>query len=377
MNNFTLFNPVKLHFGTDTLDQLTLSAPHYGKKVMLMYGRNSIKTSGLYDKILKSLSGLEIVEFSGIKPNPRLEDADAAAALARSQKVDFIVAVGGGSVIDTAKMVSLGACVTHSIWDFMTGQKQAEKALPLLAVLTLAATGTEMNPYAVLQNEAAGRKIGFGNPLVYPKESFLNPEFTYGVDKANTAYGLADLMAHSMEAFFGQGDAPLPDRIVFSILEEAIEIGPLLIAHLDNYELRARMMYASTMALNGTTDHGRINGDWGVHALGHELSLLFDMPHGASLSIVYPAWMRLMSERAEKRITELGSALFGAYDAMETADYLANYFKSIGCPVKLSDWNISASDHSKILNQYLKNKPRGSNFKLTTEDYTKLIELMA
>lgn len=377
MNNFNIFNPVNLHFGTQAMEQLKLSAPKYGSKALLIYGRNSIKSSGLYSKILKALSGIEIVEFRGIKPNPRLEEADAAAALARTKKVDFIVAVGGGSVIDTAKMVSIGACVNHSIWDFMTGQQKPEKSLPLLSVLTLAATGTEMNPYAVLQNESVGQKIGYASDLIYPKESFLNPEFTLSVDAANTAYGLVDTMAHSMEAFFGKGDAPLPDRLVFSILQEVLEIGPLLMTHLQSYELRARMMYASTMALNGTTDHGRNSGDWGVHALAHELSLLFDMPHGASLSIVYPAWMELMSERAEKRITELGSALFGAYDAQETAAHFRSFFRQIGSPVSLSDWNISVDQQELILNQYLKNKPRGSNYKLDSDDYRKLIEWMA
>jgi alcohol dehydrogenase YqhD (iron-dependent ADH family) len=185
------------------------------------------------------------------------------------------------------------------------------------------------------------------------------------------------LIAHALEAYFGKGDSPLADRFVYSIIEEAMEAGPQLLNNLDSYELRARIMYAATMALNGTTSHGRISGDWGVHGLGHELSLLFDVAHGASLSIAYPAWMRLMKDKAGDRITELGSALFGAQDVEETASEFEAFFKSIGAPTHLSDAEISPDDFPRILAQWNENKVSGVNYKMEKNDHETLLDLMA
>jgi hypothetical protein len=377
MQNFTIYNPVNLHFGKNCLDQLPTSLGQYGQKVMLIYGRSSIVENGLYQKVKTLLKDFEVVEFGGIKSNPLLEDADAAARMAKDNKVDVILAVGGGSVIDTAKMVSIGAHVDHSIWDFMTHKEQPQKATPMIAVLTLAATGTEMNPFAVLQNRKTMKKIGYGHAFTYPKESFLDPQLTTTVDAKYTAYGIVDLIAHSLEAYFGAGDSPLADRFVYSIIEEAMEAGPELLRNLDNYELRARIMYAATMALNGTTNHGRKTGDWGVHAIGHELSLLFDTPHGASLSIAYPAWMRLMKKKAGDRIIELGSALFGVSSVEETAAEFEAFFEAIGSPTRMKQAGIKEESFPLILEQYQTNKTSGAHYKIDEYEYDELIKLMA
>ncbi len=374
MKNFNIYNPVNLHFGNGVLSLLASSINQYGDKILLVYGKSSIKESGLYQQLKEMLDGFTIFEYEGIKSNPLVEDADAAAKIARENEVDVILAVGGGSVIDTAKMVSIGAHVEHSVWDFMIGEANPPKAIPLFAVLTLAATGTEMNPYAVLQNAETKQKVGYGHPFIYPKESYLDPQLTTTVDAKYTAYGIVDLIAHALEAYFGEGNSPLADKFVYSIIEEAIEAGPELLNNLDNYELRARIMYAATMALNGTTTHGRISGDWGVHGIGHELSLLFDMPHGASLSIAYPAWMRLMAEKAPDRITELGSTLFGTQNVEETAAEFEAFFKAIGSPIRLSEYGIDKSEHSKIIEQLSNNKVSGMYYKFN--DYTRLVELM-
>jgi alcohol dehydrogenase YqhD (iron-dependent ADH family) len=376
MHNFAIYNPVNLHFGKDCLQTLPKSLANYGKKVLLIYGKGAIKSNGLYQQITSLLADYELIEYSGIQPNPLVTDADAAALLAREHQVDIILAVGGGSVIDTAKMVSIGGKVSHSVWDFMLGKAQPTQAIPLIAVLTLAATGTEMNPFAVLQNPESMKKIGYGHQLIFPAESFLDPQFTYSVNAAYTAYGIVDLIAHSLEAYFGQGDSPLADRFVFSILEEAMEVGPALLKHLDNYELRARIMYAATMALNGTTAHGRKSGDWGVHAIGHELSLLFDMPHGASLSIAYPAWMKLMAESAENRLLELGSAVFGVDSVEETIAEFEAFFSLIGSPIRLSDFGIEESKAELIIQQFQNNRISGANFKINANDYDLLYQWM-
>lgn len=377
MENFTIYNPVNLHFGNGVLKLLPTAMNQYGERILLIYGKTSIKSTGLYDQLMAMLDGFTVFEYDGIKSNPLVEDADAAAKMARENKVDVVLAVGGGSVIDTAKMVSIGANVEHSVWDFMIGEEHPGKALPLFAVLTLAATGTEMNPFAVLQNEESKRKIGYGHPFMYPKESYLDPQLTTTVSADYTVYGIVDLIAHALEAYFGKGDSPLADRFVYSIIEEAMEAGPELMRNLDNYELRARIMYAATMALNGTTSHGKLSGDWGVHGIGHELSLLFDIAHGASLSIAYPAWMRLMKDRAGDRIVELGSALFGTQDVEETAAEFEAFFSSLGSPIRLSDANIEAKDHDKIIKQWTDNKVSGVNYKIDKSDYANLLELMA
>ena len=375
MKNFNINNPVNLHFGKDCLNNLAQSVQQYGSRVLFIYGKSSIVKTGLYQQVRDLLKDSEVFDFAGIQPNPIVEDADAAAKFARENQIDVIVAVGGGSVIDTAKMVSIGAKVEHSVWDFMTGKAVPKAAVPVIAVLTLAATGTEMNPFAVLQSKTSMRKIGYGHPLTYPKESFLDPQLTTTVDANYTAYGIVDLIAHTLEAYFGEGESPLADKFIYAIIEEAIEAGPLLLQNLDNYELRARIMYAATMALNGTTSHGRISGDWGVHGIGHELSLLFDMAHGASLSIAYPAWMRLMKKTAGKRITELGSALFGAQNVEETAAEFEAFFKELGSPTHLSDAGITEADFSRISAQLTQNKVSGAHYKF--DDYDKLIALMA
>ncbi len=376
MENFTIYNPVNLHFGKGVLDLLPSSINQYGERILLIYGKSSIKESGLYNQLMSMLDGFTIFEYEGIKSNPLVEDADAATKIARENKVDVILAVGGGSVIDTAKMVSIGVAEECSVWDYMIGKEHPSKAIPLFAVLTLAATGTEMNPFAVLQNEKLKRKIGYGHSFLYPKESYLDPQLTTTVSKDYTVYGIVDLIAHALEAYFGKGDSPLADRFVYSIIEEAMEVGPELLRNLDNYELRARIMYAATMALNGTTLHGRQSGDWGVHAIGHELSLLFDIAHGASLSIAYPAWMRIMKSKASDRICELGSVLFGAQDVDETALEFEEFFKSLGAPTRLTDVNIKDKDRKKIIRQWSDNNISGLNYKLSEGDYKPLLDYM-
>jgi alcohol dehydrogenase YqhD (iron-dependent ADH family) len=378
MENFTAYNPTKLHFGKDILADLDKTLLSFGKKVLLVYGKTSIKKSGLYDIIEKKLkqAGIEIYEYCGIKPNPLSEDVDAAASIGRENEVDVILAVGGGSVIDSAKIISIAIPVLHSCWDFYEGKAKPRKAIPLIAILTLAATGTEMNPYAVLQNNKARVKDGYGSPLCFPVHSYLDPQNTFTVPADQTAFGIADLIAHCLEAYFGKGKADLSDRFVISIIKEAMEIGPKLMTDLKNYELRERIMCAATCALNGTCFHGRTSGDWGVHGIGHCFSLLYDIAHGASLSIAYPAWLKLQKERIPEKIKQLGIQLFGVSSADETIAELEKFFKSIGCPHSLKEAGISSSDKNELLEVMKHNKVSGGNHKLNEEDYRFLLNLV-
>lgn len=378
MENFTAYNPTTLHFGKNVLSSLAVTLKEYGKKVLLVYGKGSVKKSGLYDYVKTSLNeaALEVYEYGGIKSNPIIEDVDGAAAIGRKYDVDVILAIGGGSVIDSAKIISVSIPVQHTGWDFFSGKAKAVKAIPVVAVLTLAATGSEMNPFAVVSNHSIGQKSAFGSPLTFPKHSFLDPQYTVSVSHEYTAYGIADLIAHCFEAWFGIGESTLSDRFVISIVKEAMEFGPQLLKNPSSYELRAKIMYAATMALNGTTMHGRAAGDWGVHSAGHILSLLYDVPHGASLTIVYPAWMRHFQNQISDRIAELGSRLFdNPLSAEESILQIETFFRSIDCPTRLSDLKIPGEHRQAIFTAMVSNKVNGAKMKFTESDYLELIDL--
>jgi len=378
MENFIAHNPVRLHFGHDVVKDLGKAASEYGKSALLVYGKGSVLKNGSYEQTVSQLKehGIRIVEYNGIKPNPVVDDVDKAAELGIAEKVDMVVAVGGGSVIDSSKIISICIADQCKGWDVMRGKHLPENALPLICVLTLAATGTEMNAVAVLQNHDEAIKDGYGHPLMFPRHSFLDPDFTRSVPVNYTAYGIVDLVAHSLEAWFGAGEAPLSDRFVVSIIKEAMEIGPLLMKDPDNYEYRARIMWAATNALNQMTMHGRKSGDWGVHALGHILSYLYDTAHGATLSIVYPAWMQVISERDPSRVISLGKALFDTDDENISIVKIKEFFSLLGSPVKCSEADISPDKKNEILELMNRNRASGANYRLSSEDRAKIVEYM-
>ncbi len=378
MENFNFHNPTHLHFGKGVTDTIGETAALYGKRVLLVYGRGSVIRYGYLDKIRDHLrkAALKITEYGGIKPNPVIDDVDKSAEEGRKNKVEVVVAVGGGSTIDSAKIIA--DCIADNVkgWDIMSGKHTPVTALPLIAVLTLAATGTEMNGTSVLQNHETQEKIGFSSSLNYPRHSFLDPEFTCTVPVNYTVYGIVDIIAHCLEAYFGKGDAPLSDSFGYAIIREAMQVGPLVKKEPFNYEYRARIMWAATNALNGLTICGRKSGDWGVHDIGHTLSFLFDTPHGASLSIAYPAWLKLQADRIPERIISLGENLFGVNTVEETIRKLTTLFVSLGSPVHLSDIGIGNSAKNRILELMNKNNVTGLHHKLSEEDRLKLMNYM-
>jgi len=378
IENFVAYNPTKLHFGKNVTDTLGETVKQYGNRVLLVYGKGSVKKYGTYDLVINQLTtaGLEIVEYAGIQPNPLVADVRKAAALGKEKNIEVIVALGGGSVIDSCKIIGLSIANNIDPWEFMTWQAHPTKSVPLITVLTLAATGTEMNMAAVLQNRETGQKQGFLHPLMFPKDSFLDPQFTTTVPENYTAYGITDLIAHALEAFYGAGEPSVIDRITLSIIHDAMEKAPLLLADLTNYDLRADIMLDATLALNGLTIYGKTSGDWGVHALGHELSFLYDTPHGASLSIVYPAWLKLQKDRIPERIKKMTQGLFGTDDINKGIALLEAFFSSIGSPVRLSEAGISASKKDEILAQMNKNKDSGIHHTLDDNDRTLILEKM-
>ncbi len=378
MENFISYNPTNLHFGKDVVNELGAIAASTGRKALLVYGGGSVLRNGSYQDTVNQLkaNNIDIIEYSGIKPNPLVKSVDEAAELGLKEGVDMVVAVGGGSVIDSAKIIAV--CISDKVkgWEIMTGAHEPKATIPLILVLTLAATGTEMNPTAVLQNPESDDKRGFRHPVMFPKHSFLDPGYTKSVPPDYTAYGIVDLVAHSLEAWFGAGHAPLSDKFVLAIIKEALEIGPKLMKDLENYELRARIMWAATNALNDVTMHARKSGDWGVHGLGHILSYLYDTAHGATLSIIYPAWMKHIALRAPDRIIELGSALFGVNSVSATVKEFEKFFIELGSPIRANEAGINKEKSSEILELMRKHKVSGMHHSLDESDRKAIVEMM-
>jgi alcohol dehydrogenase YqhD (iron-dependent ADH family) len=380
MENFTAYNPTRVHFGKGVVRDLGKAAAGLGKRALLVYGKGSVMRNGSYHDTVEQLkkAGLAIIEYGGIRPNPIVEDVDAAARLGRENNVDLVVAVGGGSAIDSAKIISVCIAENRPGWDVMKGKVDIRKALPLIAVLTLAATGTEMNAVGVVQNNETKEKFGYRHESMFPAHSFLDPSYTCSVPPDQTANGIVDLVLHALEVYFGQGDASLSDRFVESIVQEAMEFGPLLIKKPDDYDLRARIMWAATNALNGLTSAGRANGDWTSHALGHQLSLLYDTAHGASLSIVFPAWLKHMKPRIGNRIEKLGTRLFGDPSVDMTIGRLEEFFSTVGCPTRLQEIGLDESNRKEIITLMNRNKCNGKNpdNHLNDADRAAIVDLM-
>jgi alcohol dehydrogenase YqhD (iron-dependent ADH family) len=381
MVNFIAYNPVKLFFGKRVIEKLPEELPKNGKKAIIISGKESVKKHGYFDDLIKQLKDAkwEYIEYTGIKPNPIVEDVEKAVEIIKKEKIDLIIAMGGGSVIDTAKVVSIAAGSNLPAWKLMKREIEPIKAIPLLTILTLAATGTEMNAAAVIQNHQTQEKIGLFHPLMYPKASFLDPSYTLSVPKNQTINGIIDLTAHSLEAYFGDGNAPLSDRLAVANILEAFDYSGDLLNNLSNYDLRARMMWNATVAENGTTMHGReFTGDWGPHALAHHISLLWDTPHGQTLSIIFPAWMKVMKNEIPERIAHLGELLTGKKEttADDTIAIFEMFFKALGAPLSMKEIGLGEIEKNKLLALWETNKPTGLNIKLNNQHYKSIIKLI-
>ncbi len=376
--NFEAYNPVHLHFGSKSILQLGTVVKQYGVKALIVMGKSSAKKYGYFDVVADILekNNINYEVYSGIKSNPTIDQVDEAIALGKKEKVDMVIALGGGSVLDSSKIIAIGIQQDTDTWSMIKGKEKVQGSLPLITILTLAATGSEMNAAAVVQNHETHEKVGFWHPVMYPKHSFLNPEYSYTVDAAYTAYGITDLMAHALEAYFGGGHAGLSDRLIAGILLEAMEFAPKVLADPMNYEYRANIMLAATMALNGSTNFGKKGGDWGVHSIGHVLSYLYDTPHGASLSITYPAWMRYHMPVLAHRIARLGELVFGTSDAAKTIEMLENFWTSINSPIRLEQAGIPANDENKILELLIRNHAGGQFYALDAKALEQILKYM-
>ena len=368
MKDFNFNIATKILFGKDKLGELPEEIKKYGNKVLLVYGKGSIKKIGLYDKIVKILedSNISYYELSGIVPNPRIDKCREGVDLVKKNNIDFILAVGGGSTIDTAKLVAAGAKADCDPWDIVVGKHNPVDAVPLGSVLTLSATGSEMDVASVITNEETGQKLGWGSEYVLPKFAVMNPEVTFSVDKYHTAAGTADIMSHTMENYFSLKDgAYLQDRFAEGVLKTCIKYGPIAIKEPENYEARANLMWAGSWAINGLLDSGKSTA-WSVHPMEHELSALKDITHGVGLAILTPYWLEYcLNDETEEKIAEFGYNVFDLKkgnsfkeDAKSAIEELRNFFISIGIPKSLSEEGFKEEDLEVMAKNCMANRAK-------------------
>ena len=351
MENFIYYNPTKLMFGKGQLEGLKkANLLVMGKRVLLVYGGGSIKKNGLYDNVISALNEAEaeVFELSGVEPNPRLTTVKKGIDICQKEKIDFLLAVGGGSVIDCTKAIAAGAEYEGDVWDIISKKTTAQKALPFGTVLTLAATGSEMNPDSVITNWETNEKYVWGSSVTHPAFSILDPEHTYSVPENQTVYGMVDMMSHVFEQYFHNvKNTPLQDRMCFAVLQTVIETAPKLLEDLQNYEHRETILYAGTIALNGTLQMGYF-GDWASHTIEHAVSAVYDIPHAGGLAILFPNWMRHTLDHNVERFKHLMLSMFdieteGKSDrdiALEGIDKLSAFWTSLGAPSRLADYDI-------------------------------------
>ncbi|KGA96641.1 NADH-dependent butanol dehydrogenase A [Alkalihalobacillus alcalophilus ATCC 27647 = CGMCC 1.3604] len=383
MEPFVFRNPTKLIFGQGQTNELANEMKVHGAKVLLIYGGGSIKRNGLYDRVITQLqeANKQVFELAGVEPNPRLTTVQKGIEICKKEEIDFILAVGGGSVIDATKAISAGAKYDGDIWDIIIKENEAKDALPFGTILTLAATGSEMNSGSVITNWETQQKVGWGSPFVFPTFSILDPVNTVSVPEDQTIYGIVDMMSHVLEAYFHHTrNTPLQDRICESILLTVVEAAPKLLQNLEDLDLRETILYCGTMALNGITQMG-LRGDWGSHNIEHAISAVYDIPHAGGLAIIFPHWLKISIDERLERHVQLATRVFGVNPegktdkeiALEGIEKLSAFWTSLGAPNRLADYDIDSSNIKKMA-AIAGERGAFGNFKsLETKDVEKLL----
>ncbi|MCX7982720.1 MAG: iron-containing alcohol dehydrogenase [Syntrophales bacterium] len=357
MQNFVFHNPTRIIFGAGQIARVGEEVKRWGKKALLVYGMGSIKKNGIYENVVSSLkeAGVDIIEYPGVKPNPVLSHVRGGVEVAKKEQVEVILAVGGGSVIDSAKAIAAGAKVEHDVWDFFTFSQPIRDALPIVTIVTVSASASEMNGGAVLTKEEGALKFGVASPALYPRVSILDPTTLYSLDARYTAYSTVDILAHMWEGYFNGAEKEplLQDRLVEALTRTIMESTEVALKEPANYKARANIMWGSVLAFNGLTTAGVGRAPYPVHMIEHSLSALYDMAHGAGLAIVLPAWMTYALEEKEPRFARLGREIFGLSGddrevAKNTVQEIKKWFSSIGCAVTLGEAGISKDEIKRI-----------------------------
>lgn len=387
MNNFVYDIPVKVYFGENQLGHLGEELRKYGRRVLLTYGGGSIKRIGLYDRVVEELrkADMEVFELSGIEPNPRIESVREGAQMCKEHNIDVLLAVGGGSTIDATKFMAAGACVEHDPWEFFgAGAKPIERALPIVTILTLSATGSEMDAGGVISNLATQDKLGRMAPAMLPKVSFLDPTLTYSVSAYQTACGAADIMSHIIEVYFNMNkDLFMLDCVMEGLLKTVVKFAPVAVAEPDNYEARANLMWASSWAINGFINGGKKKA-WSCHPMEHELSAVYDITHGLGLAILTPRWMEYcLDESNVERYVSFGVNVFGIDStlepmaiARESIKRLADFFfNTLGLQSNFTDVGIKREDFASMARKACRYGDIKGFKTLTPEDVERIYEM--
>lgn len=383
MENFIQYNPTKVIFGREVADQLP--AEISWKKALVVIGEDSAKKNGLYARVvsLMNMAGLEHITYEGVKASATYQDADQAVKAAKDYQAEVIIGIGGCSVIDTAKAVALGYYSNCSVWDFyMLKEAPPQKALPVLNILTIASTGSAMNNSSVLCDYETGIKKEFSSPFFYPKTAFLDPNYSVSVPPKPTAHGISIMIAYAIQQFLNEGDAALTDYFTADLVRLAIQNGKEVMHNLQDYQLRANLMWIATVALNDTLSAGRNYTDKSITCLAFALDICYEIGHGASLAIVLCAWLKFHQYRYLSRIRFLAKHVFGSesldYDAKATnfVKNMEDFYRCIDVPVRLSKAGINPSEKQNILKSFQMNRITVSNYKMADKDYETLLELM-
>ena len=376
MYNFTLHIPTTIHFGKGTISHLA-ELKNYGKKALLVYGGGSIKKNGIYDTAVSILkeNGVEISELGGVEPNPRIESVRKGVEICKSEGIDMILAIGGGSTIDCAKVIAAGAKYDGDAWDIVLDGSKIKAALPIFDVLTLSATGTEMDPFAVISDLSKNEKWGTGSPFMVPTMSVLDPEYTYSVSKKQTAAGTADMMSHTMENYFSKENADCQKFMAEGLLRTMIKNGPIALNNPTDYDARANLMWAGSHAINGNVGAG-CEPSWCVHPMEHELSAFYDITHGEGLAILTPAWMEhILSEETLPNFVAFARNVWGLNDeddwtlARAGIDALRKFFfETMGMPANLRAVGITDEKNFEVMAQKACDGSKGSFVPLSKQD---------
>ena len=386
MNNFNFCVPTDIRFGRDQIECLPEELKKYGKRVLLVYGGGSIKRTGLYEKIQSLLKEFEIYELSGIEPNPKLSSVRKGVALCKEHRIDVVLAVGGGSCIDASKHIACGAFYEGDPWDLVLDRSKVTGALPIAVVLTICATGSEMNSGAVISNEETNEKLEINTPLLYPALSICDPTYLYTLPAKQTAAGTVDIMSHVFEQYFQPNDgAYLTDRLAEAVLKTCVHYGPIALKEPENYEARSNLMWSSTVGLNHLLTVGK-GGAWSVHPMEHELSAFYDITHGVGLAILTPAWMRYVL--SDETVARFAMYARNVWDIEETDPYRAaqlaidkteEFFISLGMPSTLREVGIDHSRFAEMAEEAVRTSGIASRsyVHLAKEDIVKIFEMCA
>jgi alcohol dehydrogenase len=350
MDNFEFRNPTKILFGRGVEEKVGTEVAAYSRKILLHFGGGSIKASGLYDRVITSLkkAGVEWVELGGVQPNPRLSLVYEGIKLCKENQLGFILAVGGGSVIDSAKAIAMGAVIEGDVWDIFLGKSEPVAALPVGTVLTIPAAGSEASTASVITNENGWLKRGFNSELIYPRFSILNPELAFSLPRFQVACGIADILAHLMERYFTNvSRVAFTDRLLEATMKTLIDQAPLVLSNPQDYDAWAELMWAGTIAHNNLLNTGRV-GDWASHDIEHEISGIYDVAHGAGLAVVFPAWMKHVLHHDLNRFVQWSVRVWNVEMdvfnpeavARNGIEKMESFFQSIGLGTKLTDLGI-------------------------------------